>query len=101
MITTKTEKEEEEDQKRLSRPSCLIVGESTRFSGKKVLKTKKTKKKRFFFSSSVCFFLAWTALFLVVLRICLLYTSSKQERESARERTKAKHFCVIYIYTYI
>ncbi len=100
MRIIKTEKEEEEDQKRLSRPSCLIVGESTLRSGKKVLKTK--GKKRFFFSSSsVCFFLAWTALFLVVLRICLLYTSSKQERESARERTKAKHFCVIYIYTHI
>ena len=29
MIITKTEKAEEADQKRLSRPSCLIVGEST------------------------------------------------------------------------
>ena len=30
-----------------------------------------------------------------------LHILKKQERESARERTKAKHFCVIYIYTHI
>lgn len=56
MRITKTEKEEEEDQKRLSRPSCLIVGESTRFSGKKVLKTKRRQRRRdSFFRQSVFF----------------------------------------------
>lgn len=58
MRITKTEKEEEEDQKRLSRPSCLIVGESTRFSGKKVLKTKRRQKEEeilFFVFQSVFF----------------------------------------------
>ena len=96
MIITKTEKEEEEDQKRLSRPSCLIfLGESTLSSGKKVLKKKKTKKKIIFFFS-VCF-LAWTALFLVVAGFaCSTHPQNKKER--ARERTTVKHFCVIYIY---
>ena len=100
MIITKTEKEEEEDQKRLSRPSCLIfLGESTLSSGKKVLKKKKkTKKKIIFF---VSLFFSLDCPFFGCCGICLLYTSSKQERESARERTTVKHFCVIYIYTYI
>lgn len=97
MIITKTEKEEEEDQKRLSRPSCLILGESTLSGGKKVLKKKKTRRRLFF--SSVCF-LAWTALFLVVAGFAC-YTHPQNKKERARERTTAKHFCVIYIYTYI
>ena len=84
MIITKTEKEEEEDQKRLSRPSCLIfLGESTLSSGKKVLKKKKkTKKKIIFF---VSLFFSLDCPFFGCCGICLLYTSSKQERESARE----------------
>ena len=100
MIITKTEKEEEEDQKRLSRPSCLILGESTLSSGKKVLKKKKkkTKKKIIFF---VSLFFSLDCPFFGCCGICLLYTSSKQERESARENNSEALFFVIYIHTYI
>jgi hypothetical protein len=100
MIITKTEKEEEEDQKRLSRPSCLIfLGESTLFSGKKVLKKKKkTKKKIIFF---VSLFFSLDCPFFGCCGICLLYTSSKQERESARENNSEALLRDIYIYVYI
>ena len=101
MIITKTEKEEEEDQKRLSRPSCLIfLGESTLSSGKKVLKKKKkkTKKKIIFF---VSLFFSLDCPFFGCCGICLLYTSSKQERESARENNSEALLRGIYIYAYI
>jgi hypothetical protein len=100
MIITKTEKEEEEDQKRLSRPSCLIfLGESTLSSGKKVLKKKKkTKKKIIFF---VSLFFSLDCPFFGCCGICLLYTSSKQERESARENNSEALLRDIYIYVYI
>ena len=99
MIITKTEKEEEEDQKRLSRPSCLILGESTLSSGKKVLKKKKkTKKKIIFF---VSLFFSLDCPFFGCCRICLLYTSSKQERESARENNSKALLRDIYICVYI
>jgi hypothetical protein len=98
MIITKTEKEEEEDQKRLSRPSCLIfLGESTLSSGKKVLKKKKTKKKIIFF---VSLFFSLDCPFFGCCRICLLYTSSKQERESARENNSEALLRDIYIRIY-
>ena len=99
MIITKTEKEEEEDQKRLSRPSCLIfLGESTLFSGKKVLKKKKkTKKKIIFF---VSLFFSLDCPFFGCCGICLLYTSSKQERESARENNSEALLRDIYIRIY-
>ena len=100
MIITKTEKEEEEDQKRLSRPSCLILGESTLSGGKKVLKKKKkkTKKKIIFF---VSLFFSLDCPFFGCCRICVLYTSSKQERESARENNSEALLRDIYIYVYI
>ena len=97
MIITKTEKEEEEDQKRLSRPSCLIfLGESTLSSGKKVLKKKKkTKKKIIFF---VSLFFSLDCPFFGCFEDLLLSTHPQNKKERARERTTAKHFCVIYIY---
>ena len=100
MIITKTEKEEEEDQKRLSRPSCLIfLGESTLSSGKKVLKKKKKTKKKIIFFFSLFFSL--DCPFFGCCGICLLYTSSKQERESARENNSEALLRDIYIYVYI
>ena len=87
MIITKTEKEEEEDQKRLSRPSCLIVGESTRFSGKKVLKTKKTKKKILFFVS--LFFSLDCPFFGCFEDLLALHILKTRKREREREQKRS------------
>ena len=103
MRITKTEKEEEEDQKRLSRPSCLIVGESTRFSGKKVLKkTKKTKKKKIIFFIVSLFFFSLDCPFFGCFEVLLaLHILKTRKRERERENKSEALLRDIYIYAYI
>ena len=102
MRITKTEKEEEEDQKRLSRPSCLIVGESTLRSGKKVLKkTKKTKKKILFFIVSLFFLSLDCPFFGCFEDLLALHILKTRKRERERENKSEALLRDIYIYTHI